>query len=312
MRLTGFARRWDQYFFAPESGEAIAAIRILVAFSLIIFVLSSLGTYGFWAGRDGILSADTIRATSAPVRALLVPLVSSLPGAIALNSLLLVSLSLLMLGLYTRFAAVAVFCLFHVWIWHHQGRAILSGYDLLRDLLLLLIFTRSGATLSLDAVRAARRGKALSPLIMPWLKRLLELHLAFGYISAGLNKVVLPLWYEGRAFYSIVRHPDWYGPRIPEELLKNLYFTAPLTWSVPVIEIGLGLVLLLKPRKAILYPLLAAGIVFHGVMAAFLVFHFQWIMATYYLLFIDPKDIRAAIGRLKLSLPPLSRSPASR
>ena len=129
-------------------------------------------------------------------------------SASLLVALILMGSASLMVGLATRWSALFVLLLYA------QTSLILPQSDraidtLLRNVLLILVFARSGATWSLDAKLKSGKWSGTGDPVPAWPRYLLVLQLVVMYFTAGVQKYAQHWWPWGgySALYVVLN--DW-------------------------------------------------------------------------------------------------------
>ena len=216
---------WQRFFFTPADPIPLALIRIIVG-SLMVWNLATLGPdLRDYLGSDGWIGPEAVRHY----------LAQNLPGAWSFwlfvpdSHLLpvwvgcLVVATLFTLGLGSRMTAVL--CWVIAVSTARRAPVTLFGFDQINAtwILYLAVGGASGHALSLDRVIAYRREKQKKLSLVGARKdnrprrsvsanislRLIQLHLALVYGSAGLSKLMGPEWWNGTALEMILLTPEF-------------------------------------------------------------------------------------------------------
>jgi hypothetical protein len=284
---------WNRFFFEPTPGDTLGVFRC--AYGFVVF-LNVLGVFPFreiFLGADAIVDAESMRRQFAsewsPLGFSLLPLQE--PGmAVFLVALMAASL-LLCIGLFSRFASVAVF----IGLLSLQNRNpyINNAGDLLMRIdALILLFAPSGAAFSVDA-RWRGRGQDR---IAPWTIRLIQIQLSYLYSSTAVLKLMGPSWRDGTALYYALRYLE-----LRRFDLSWMFYTLIqvklATWGTLVAELGMGTLIWLKRLR---YPLLLAAFGLHfGINLAMQFPIFQHLMMVNLIAFVDPRDLRKWLGPIQ-------------
>ncbi|QEH32499.1 hypothetical protein OJF2_09760 [Aquisphaera giovannonii] len=227
--LSSAARRgWDAFFFAPADPTPLGLVRIatalLAAWSLFVLGLdldAYLGSHG-WADPAAIRGPQLERQPWAWSFWFLVPDAMLRPAWIAC----LATYLLLAAGLFSRVTAVLGWIIYVSTV--RRVPIALFGFDQVISTLLfyLMIAGASGQAVSLDRffrrwrdARAVAASKAFAAgigrLVAPRIPavpaptvsagvslRLIQLHLVFIYLMAGLAKLQGPSWWNGMALWG--------------------------------------------------------------------------------------------------------------
>src|SRR5690606_30654073 len=106
-----------------------------------------------------------------------------------------------------------------------------SGDLALRLVGISVALAPSGLLLSVDSVRARRADRGPAPHRAPWALRLLQLHIALGYLLSAWGKVRGSTWREGTAVGESLRIVDLQRFVPPEWFFDQSALLAVLTWG---------------------------------------------------------------------------------
>ncbi|MFV1965092.1 MAG: HTTM domain-containing protein [Pirellulaceae bacterium] len=210
---------WNRFWFTPADPVAVCALRVLVGFAAVYFLISHAADLVVWFGRDGLLPIDTVHelVASAPdgspgFRWSYLFYTDSPSLLWALHWLGLIVALAFALGLFTRITAVLT--LVTVLAYVHRAPMITGPFEpILTMLLYYLCLAPCGAVLSLDRfiarVRAARvpavdrplsaRGDA--SLAANISVRMMQVHVTALYLMMGLTKLAGETWWRGDAVW---------------------------------------------------------------------------------------------------------------
>jgi HTTM domain len=166
-----------------------------------------------------------------------------------------------------------------------------AAQSLLHNLTLYLVLSDSGRVWSMDARRAAKRGRPLAPIPQPvWPLRLLQYQLCVMYAAAAMFKLLDPTWRDGTALHYILNYNTF--QRIPGQvppsfapLLAALGYTT-LAWE------GLFPLAMLTRTTRRVFVLLGIGLHL-GMWALLDLGAFTPTVLAAYVAFIDTEDARA-------------------
>ena len=275
---------WQRFWFTPQPTAPTALFRIGFGLAVTAWTASLGPNLLAFLGPDGILP------DAGP----------PLPGAwgllggagtatvVALYAVTLLGGIALTLGLWSRLAAVVVFV--GVVSLQHRNPLVLNSGDLvLRNLAFYCVLLPSGAALSLDRWRAARRSGAdfwTFPDRAPWALRLVQIQVSLGYLAAVGNKVATEPWRDGTAVSYALRMVDFQRLPVPAGLTAAVLVTEVLTYGTVAAELALAV--LVWNRAARPY-VLALGVALHvGIDYAIVVGFFGVAMLVAYLAFVPP------------------------
>lgn len=170
-----------------------------------------------------------------------------------------------------------------------------SGDLILRDLMLLMALTPSGAALSVDRWRAHGRDALwTSPMVAPWGLRLVQAQVMVVYLTAFWFKRG-DEWAEGTAVSTALRLDDLARFPVPDLFVDHVLVVAALTWGTLAVEAALGTLLWVRRLRPILVPL---GVALHLFIGTFLmVGFFSLTMICALMTFLDADAIDRRIAR---------------
>jgi hypothetical protein len=240
-------RKYVAFWDHRETAESLALVRILLAAVVLWDLLQ-------------VQRLNLVRVLWAPVEegglgpaSHAEPLIwfyerygASYETTLWLYGVTLAAAAMLMLGLLSRFSALALLLLYA------QLETLSPDADrgidtLLRDVMCILVFSRAGATLSLDAL--IRKKKLVTDTLVPaWPRYLIIAQLMILYFFAGLAKDAASWSWNGGyvALFYVLHEPH------------HIRFVIPHDWLVvayPLTQLG-TLTTVIWERSAIFLPLL--------------------------------------------------------
>jgi hypothetical protein len=270
--MTRLAAAWNRFFFAPASGERIAAFRVLFALYLLAYFGAMLPHVALLFSNQGVYVPYLV-PDYAPPPALAWPTFAMMP----------VCALLLLVGYRTELAARALLLLF---LYHYflQLAVKQSSFDrLIVIYLAVLCFADSGRTWGLDARRAPAAAQTA------WAERLVAAQSIFLYAGSGLWKLLNPSWHSGALLRSNLVGM-WATP-LGFELVRLGFSERTWTlfsWAIIALELVLGVLLLVRrtrPLGIVLGTLFHLGNCFVLVIPEFLV------AVTPYPVFVEPRTL---------------------
>jgi hypothetical protein len=293
---------WSRFWFAPESTSTLAVVRI--AFALVVLGwTAAIGhdLFAFFSG-SGVLpeQQDVGRVVGSGAWGPLGTFTGD-AALVATYVALFAAALLLLVGLRTRLAAVAVFVGLmaltrrNVWV-------LDSGDPLLRSIAFFLVFAPSGAALSVDRRLAVRRGRAepgAFPRRAPWALRLLQIQLSVLYLAAVWFKVGGETWRDGTAVSYALRIENLERFPLPDALTTAELASNVLTFGTLAVELALGL--LVWNRRLRPWVLLAGVSLHLAIDYAIRVGFFSYGILVLYIAFIPPETMDrwlAALARV--------------
>jgi hypothetical protein len=315
-------RRWVSFWDTREYADSLALVRILLPMVIL------------WDLADA-WRLDLIRALWAPVEeggfgpaSVGEPLIwfyrtygATLQSTHWLFGLTVASAVMLMLGLFSRTSALALL-LFYAQLETLSPDADRGIDTLLRNVLCILVFSRAGATFSLDA--RWRHKTFVSDVSIPaWPRYLIIAQLVILYFFAGLAKDAASWSWNGGyvALFYVLHEPHHVRFVVPHEALVFAY---------PLTQIG-TLTTVVWERSSILLPLLkwlrktrerntklhywanklrllelwiGTGVFFHCMLALLLALGiFPWGCLALYPALANPDTLRGWVARLRTRAP---------
>lgn len=292
--IASIAHAWTAFFHAQEPAFTIALFRIVFGVLLLINAALFARDARLWIGPDGLFSHRSYCAVYGHSRFTLLrylpPKDLWVTAVLAAHAL---SAALLTIGLATRWSAAAAFVTL-LSIHHRNPVLVYGGDDVLRLMGFLLIFSRAGAALSVDA-RIGGHAIAAPAIGDAWCTRLMQLQVSFVYLAAFLNKLGGRSWVDGTAGFYAVEVADFRRHRLPR-FARSLSWSRAGTWSVLATELLLGPAVWVRELR---YPVLALGVAMHVTMDWFMNLQlFGAIMIACLLLFVDPAVVAEALRAL--------------
>jgi len=135
------------------------------------------------------------------------------------------------IGLFTNFSLlIFIFCLLSL-----QSRIspiLSSGGDVIANVVLWsLFFINSGAALSLDSIIFSKH-----EYINGWSFRLIQITISFGFLSAGIIKLLSRVWRNGVALRNAILYTNW-SKDGTKNLFKNKIFYLCANYSVIIYQV---------------------------------------------------------------------------
>lgn len=205
--------RIDAWWFQPVSTLGFGAMRIGFAFSALVTMLSQWHLVEFFYGPSGMLPRSFVPIVLRPeYRFSLIDFLGTF-GTQALFLILLLALTLVLLGIWTRFSLIISLVL--LFSFHEYGTITLDGGDTMQRLIgFLLLLSPCDRSLSLRSffrrIRAARqtgKDQSESARRMPiWPYRLLLWQMICLYTAAAISKWSGSTWLDGSAMAISLHH----------------------------------------------------------------------------------------------------------
>jgi hypothetical protein len=283
---------WNKFWFQPGSVLPMAVFRILLGLHVLQFAWLIYPELQLWYLPDGFFSIPTVVQWDNGARPSLLWMLPQTPESIySLFLLMVVAAFSLTIGFCSRTSAflVAVTLIsFH----HRNGVILNSGDMLLRFSALVLMFSHAGKALSVDSWLKRKLDQPFAINYPIWTQRLVQLQLTAIYADGALSKLDGKTWLDGTAVYYVLRHVDTQRFSIPF-VFDNLLICQLLTWGTIAIELALCTLVWVKELR---YWVLLGGVMLHtGIEITMNIPGFETMMMSFYIAFVDPRDIAKVI-----------------
>lgn len=295
---------WVNFLFEKRSPIPIALFRIIFGLLVLQSALIHVGDCVLlWYGPHAVCSPESVRTYwwwNQPHLDLFLLFPETDAGTLAVWYLYVTATVLLTVGLFTQPAAIIV-CLCLISLHNHQPFNINGGDSMLRLYSGYLIFSRSGAALSVDRLMQRFRNPTFGvastpPLIEPWGQRMIQLQLAIAYCSTFFHKLNGTQWLDGTAVYYATRLDDMMRNPVPW-LYNNSLFCKLMTWYTLIVEGAMFTLVWLKEFK---YYVLASTAILHlGIDYSINLPVFEWAFMAGFLTFVEPSDFTKSADFLK-------------
>lgn len=208
------ARRIDAFFLTPATARPLAALRIGLATILIVQVLMLRQDALSFYAHDGIVQgplADYLSQANTPRLGSLVSYlapfgITEAQTIYAVTSIYLMGLVFLLLGLWTRAAAVLTF--FLQWMLMNSGYSGAYGFDTYAHIFLFyLMWMPSGNAYALDNY-FGRTSDQPSPVNRLGL-RVMQIHVALAYLASAIEKSTIDQWWNGELVWRVMSLPEY-------------------------------------------------------------------------------------------------------
>lgn len=300
--MSQLVARWNSFWFLPTPTSTLAVVRIAYGAVLLAWAGSQAWDVPAFFSSSGLLPE---RSPSAWTWTLL-DVEFSETALQALLMVLVLAATALLLGFYTRAAAVLAFILLHSFQYRNLF-VVNSGDTLLRVLSFYLMFAPAGAALSIDRWRNHRRRFWEFPKRAPWALRLMQLQLSALYLFTVWEKVQGETWNDGTAISYALRLDSFVRLWAPSWILESLPIINLMTFGTLALELALAFLVWNRWARP---WVLALGVAMHLMIEATIeVGFFGFAIFVVYLAFV-PADtmstlllrLRARLGRSNVAL----------
>lgn len=252
----------DQFFFAPESGSALAFFRIAIALFVMVKFFSFYGDLLNIFGSQGFVKGDVVHILLADFMPRLSWFTEAASGwglgevqaIYGLFYAFMVILVLLMFGFQSRLMAILALVI-HL-MFFNAGRMFMYGVDYFStSALFYCVIMPIGQFYSLDNYLRQRPQNA--SLVPAFFIRVLQLHLCLVYFFGGFSKTLGVHWWNGEAIWRAVSIPGFYQLDL-SWLAEVPWLATGLGYLVLVIELGYPVLIWFRAIRPI-FLLLVGG-----------------------------------------------------
>lgn len=213
----------------------------------------------------------------------------------------LVASILLTVGFYARPAAVVIFVV-NLSLQHRNNFIINSGDRLFLMLAAYAACMPLSQRWSLEALWAKRPTLSTRS---GWGLRLVQLQIAYIYLSAAFSKLGQPRWLNGRAMRDVLSSPLYAEWPAYVDFWPLVY---ALTWGTLVLELAFPLGIWFKRYRP---WLIATGVAFHvGIDITMCIPMFSWIMMLCYLAYLTDDESERLVSLFRGRSGSLARRPS--
>jgi len=283
-------------FFKKQHCATISAVRIAVAFVILLSLLNDFSLVRAYYSDEGILQGKT-DALRAEFRFSILDYFGGPFQVYFLYVMLIFAILMLLVGKYTKTATIISFILLASF--HERNTVVLnSGDTLLRLLLFYLIFAPSGRCFSLDAISSKKRltqtelcNSKTHPI---GVLRLIQIQIALVYLFSFLSKDGIT-WKNGTAVYYFLMTS--YYARFDFAFLGSVMFIFTfLTYFALLVELLFPV--LIWFRKTRIFMIILAMLLQTGILLTSNIMFFSLIMIFINIAFIDPASIDNAVSKI--------------
>lgn len=301
---------WQRFWFEPQATSSLAVFRIAFGLVALGWTASQGPSLTAFYGPHGVLPHEI---PDGPGTWGVLSLWHGSAAAWVLFMVTLIGSVALILGLFSRFAAIVVWV--GILSFEHRNPLVgNSGDGLVRNLAFFCALAPSGESLSLDRLRKARDRFWEFPERAPWALRLIQLQISIGYLFAVWQKSGNKLWRGGTAVAYSLRIEDIHRFPSPRFITHSIAVTELLTFGTLVTELALAVLIW---NRALRPWVMLVGLLLHlSIDSWILVGFFSYAMFCGYVAFLSPetagRGIRAArdaVGRLRHSAEPKAAAP---
>ncbi|MBI3272951.1 MAG: HTTM domain-containing protein [Planctomycetes bacterium] len=292
-------RRFDDFWFRPESTLTLGVFRLLFGSYLFFLYAISFPNWERFYGPWGLIPREPLESLHRTSGLSLFSLSDSPEFLWALYGLALAASASLSAGFLTRLSTLCLFAIHASQL--HRNPPLVNGQDQVASVLLFLsCFAPLGASLSLDR-RLKGRGDAAPGAALgaderrpPWAWRLLQLSIALIYVFCGPAKCLDHVsWCDGTALYYVSHSTRWF--RYPEvELFHSVALSRIVTFASLALEVLFPyLVWIPRLRTPSALTMMAFHLSILLVLSPAVAF-FNAIMVIALVLFLPPAALRTA------------------
>lgn len=286
------AAAFDRWVREPVDPRPLAWFRSWFGFLTLVNLGMLWPDMPMWLANDGVLPPEVHRQTVFGP-GLTVYLVTGYADTCiwAIRLLALAGGLGLWLGIFPRCSACCAWLAATSYSWRNLF-ILHSGDCLVRIGCFFLMFARTEGAASLPLF-IRRRFQAHAAAAEPWPparvpawpQRILQLQLCILYLVAGIWKAMGGTWRDGTAVGMVLQLGEFQRFPVPDFFMTALA-SKLFTYGTLAFEMGFPLLVWVP---ALRLPVLAAGLAFHAGLEWILnVQLFQWLITSYYILFLEP------------------------
>ncbi|MCA9074224.1 MAG: HTTM domain-containing protein [Planctomycetaceae bacterium] len=280
--------RWNEFFHAREVPYGMALVRISLPLVLLIGAIPRWWHVRELYSLDGSPSPLWVSYGTTPF----LPILAA-PVAVALFSVLILSLCAVSVGWMTRLSLI-VSCILYAGFGLLDAMGTLTKYTVVAThLMVILSLSECGAVWSVDAwlrrrSQPATQGIIDSPKSSVWTLRLLQLFVGIVYLGAAITKMHTPAYFSGDQLTFWMLGNTNLENRLGETLTLYPWLLAIMAYITIIWEV---LFVFLVYSKVWRVPTLVIGLIFHVLTyytLGLIIFPLMFI-ATYFA-FIEPHE----------------------
>jgi hypothetical protein len=289
---------WERYWFQPVPPHSSALLRIAFGALGLINLIGLTPVDMFWS-IDGLAP---LPGGGLGLKTLLVDAgLSDAAGWVIFGGLFL-AFACFTVGYQSAWAGAACFAGTLLQIYWNP-LPLSSAQQVLVVILFCLVWTDSGACLSIDAWLARRRGTSRHPTDVEhpmWPLRLIRIQVALIYLNSGLWKLFGASWRDGTAIYYALNLNVFH--RVPFMVPAAAEWTLTIATYVTLFwELAFVFMLFHRVSRRIA---LVIGVLLHmGVWATLEVGPFSWLMIASYIAFLDPQAVSRWVATYRRAAP---------
>lgn len=292
MSLSEIRKLWNRFFYTGIPVDGLCYFRFFLGLIMLATFMQDMIYADLWWSDTGLLPLKEALKQLSFFHFNLFEVLPNTP--LTLRLLIIIHILFLLsftLGFKTRLTTILLFIT--TLSFHQRNMLILNSADLLlRIFLFYLIFAPCGNKYSLDSFIAKRQGKRLKETTTFWIHRLIQIQIAFLYITTFFAKSKGINWLEGSAVYYATRLEDMSRFYIPW-ILDNFFTIKLLTWFTLFIEFSLGTLVWIKEFRK---PIIVLGIFFHlGIEWTMSIPTFELMMIVSLVMMLEPQDLKRYI-----------------
>ena len=284
------------FWFGDTALAPVALFRILYGLQLINWVWQLFPNLNAFFTDEGILPRPSQLAHYADRFTLLDVAGTWWQVAIFWGAALVVGI-LLTLGWRSRVMSFLAFIVVTCFSW--RDPLILDGSDVVfRVVPLWLAFTGCGARWSIDALVRRERGEPAAATGPAFPVRIVELQIAWIYLSTGVDKLAGQLWPQGVAAYYALQLEHTFGRTWAQPIATDLVAAQAISWGTLVVEILFLPLVMIPSRLTRLVAVAAAAGLHLGILVLMNVGNFPVIMLSTLVLFLPAGWLERAVATL--------------
>lgn len=290
---------WNSFFFDPNySSLSLGAFRIVLGLLCFLNFLLQVKDGRKYFGVDGFFNVkDFLNTNFYKNRFSLFRYLPYVNGSVYFLLFFMMVASLcLCVGFYSRLSSLIVF-LGLISLGHRNAAVCSSGDAILRIFTFLMIFSRAGNVLSLDAYLSG--SSLINDSGAPWVQRLMQIQVSIIYFYSMIVKLNnSELWKNGTASYYVMQNRAHTAEILPKFFLSQP-FVQLATYGTLIIEFMTSTLIWIKEFRPYC---IVAGLCLHmGLELCIRIQLFGYSMMALLVLFMSPEYLGSCLKSLGIN-----------
>lgn len=292
MQLRSLLKNYRDFMTKPINPLPLGIFRFLFGGLTLISAFFLWPDLDTWFSDQGVLPTPLLKQMVGDNRLTIFRIFGSSSSVVHfIYAVHIAAAALLMLGLGSRIASVALFVT--LTSFHHRNIYILhSGDTIMRLISFFLVFANSGAAFSLDRLWNIFRGAdTVTPTkrIHPLAVRLMQLQLCIVYLATFSWKALGNMWIDGNAVFVVNQISQFERFPVPA-FMKSVWASKALSWYTLLAEASFAFLVWFDETR--IFMLIAMLILHAGLEYTMNIQLFQPIICSVFVLFLTESELR--------------------